>query len=227
MPDPLSSRELAAFVAAVETGSVQGAAEALDLTQSATTKRIQALERRLGVALLRRGRRGVRPTQEGRALFPEAPPGHPARARGRPLDLPRVGLGDARRRRRGTGDSRRGAESRPLAGEPRRGEALARRGRLRADLRAGARTRPRRGPPRHAAAERPRDRALPDRDPPRRGPPQRAGPPLLVLAPVRRQVSSHPPTGEFALSFAMRPKVRTHPGGAGRGHQGTVPSRSR
>jgi DNA-binding transcriptional LysR family regulator len=72
MPDPLSSRELAAFVAAVETHSVQGAAEALDLTQSATTKRIQALERRLGVALLHRGRHGVRPTEEGMALYPEA-----------------------------------------------------------------------------------------------------------------------------------------------------------
>lgn len=72
MPDPLSSRELAAFAAAVETGSVQGASEALDLTQSATTKRIQALERRLGVSLLVRGRHGVRPTEEGMALYPEA-----------------------------------------------------------------------------------------------------------------------------------------------------------
>jgi DNA-binding transcriptional LysR family regulator len=72
MSDPLSSRELAAFAAAVETGSVQGAAEALDLTQSATTKRIQALERRLGVGLLHRGRHGVRPTEEGMALYPEA-----------------------------------------------------------------------------------------------------------------------------------------------------------
>src|ERR1700749_4857620 len=72
MPDPLPSRELAAFVAAVETHSVQGAAEALDLTQSATTKRIQALERRLGGAPLPRGRHGVRPTAEGMALYPEA-----------------------------------------------------------------------------------------------------------------------------------------------------------
>jgi DNA-binding transcriptional LysR family regulator len=72
MSDPLSSRELAAFAAAVEAGTVQGAAEALDLTQSATTKRIQALERRLGVTLLTRGRHGVRPTEEGMALYPEA-----------------------------------------------------------------------------------------------------------------------------------------------------------
>jgi DNA-binding transcriptional LysR family regulator len=72
VPDPLSSRELAAFVAAVESGSVQGASEALDLTQSATTKRIQALERRLGAGLLVRGHHGVRPTDEGMALYPEA-----------------------------------------------------------------------------------------------------------------------------------------------------------
>jgi DNA-binding transcriptional LysR family regulator len=68
MPEPVSSRGLAAFAAAVESGSVQGASEALDLTQSATTKRIQALERRLAVTLLVRGRTGVRPTEEGRAL---------------------------------------------------------------------------------------------------------------------------------------------------------------
>jgi DNA-binding transcriptional LysR family regulator len=70
--DPISARDLAAFVAAVEAGSVQGASEALDLTQSATTKRIQALERRLGVSLLVRGRQGTRPSEEGRALYPEA-----------------------------------------------------------------------------------------------------------------------------------------------------------
>src|ERR1700749_1137211 len=72
MPDPLPSRELAAFLAAVETGSVQGAAEALDLTQSATTKRIQALERRLGASLLPRARPGARPPEGGMALSPEA-----------------------------------------------------------------------------------------------------------------------------------------------------------
>jgi DNA-binding transcriptional LysR family regulator len=70
--EPLSGRELAAFVAAVETGSVQGAAEALALTQSAATKRIRALEARVGVVLLERGRFGVRPTGAGRLLYPEA-----------------------------------------------------------------------------------------------------------------------------------------------------------
>ena len=70
--DPLPGGELAAFVAAVETGSIHGAADALDLTQSAVTKRIQHLERRVGEQLLDRGRFGARPTALGRALYPPA-----------------------------------------------------------------------------------------------------------------------------------------------------------
>jgi DNA-binding transcriptional LysR family regulator len=75
MPDttspgnPPSGGDLAAFVAAVDTGSVQGAANALQLTQSAATKRIQALERRLGGTLLERGRFGARPTALGRLIY--------------------------------------------------------------------------------------------------------------------------------------------------------------
>ena len=60
--DPLSGRELAAFVLAVETGTVQGAADALALTQSAATKRLLALERRVGRPLLERTAQGVRVT---------------------------------------------------------------------------------------------------------------------------------------------------------------------
>ncbi len=70
--DPLPGSELAAFTAAVESGSVQGAADALQLTQSAATKRIQSLERRLGDQLLERGRFGVRPTALGRTAYPLA-----------------------------------------------------------------------------------------------------------------------------------------------------------
>ncbi|MGH2946665.1 MAG: LysR family transcriptional regulator, partial [Solirubrobacteraceae bacterium] len=70
--EPLSGRDLLAFVLAVETGSVHGAADALGLTQSAVTKRIQALERRTGATLLRRGRLGAATTEAGRALYPEA-----------------------------------------------------------------------------------------------------------------------------------------------------------
>jgi len=70
--EPLSGRELAAFVSAVECRSLSQAAADLNLTQSALTKRIQALERRLGGALLERGRFGVRPTALGLALYPAA-----------------------------------------------------------------------------------------------------------------------------------------------------------
>lgn len=72
LSEPLPTRGLTAFVAAVETGSVQAAADLLALTQSATTKRIQSLERRLGVTLLKRGRLGVRPTHAGLTLYPDA-----------------------------------------------------------------------------------------------------------------------------------------------------------
>lgn len=70
--DPVSSSELSAFVAAYETGTVQGAADALNLTQSAVTKRLQALERRLGAAVFHRGRSGVSPTQLGQTIYPPA-----------------------------------------------------------------------------------------------------------------------------------------------------------
>lgn len=70
--EPLNAGELAAFVAAVDSGSLTAAAEALELTQSATSKRILALERRLGVRVLERGRLGATATDAGRALYPEA-----------------------------------------------------------------------------------------------------------------------------------------------------------
>jgi DNA-binding transcriptional LysR family regulator len=72
LADPLPGRELAAFVTAVESGTVQGAADALQLTQSAATKRLQVLERRVGRPLLERGAHGVRPTAAGRVLYPLA-----------------------------------------------------------------------------------------------------------------------------------------------------------
>jgi DNA-binding transcriptional LysR family regulator len=44
----------------------------LQLTQSAVTKRIQMLERRIGGRLFERGRFGVRPTELGRTVYPAA-----------------------------------------------------------------------------------------------------------------------------------------------------------
>lgn len=70
--NPLSSGDLAAFVATFEAATVHGGADALGLTQSAVTKRLQSLERRAGVELFERGRFGVRPTAAGRLLYPEA-----------------------------------------------------------------------------------------------------------------------------------------------------------
>ncbi|HET9720828.1 MAG TPA: LysR family transcriptional regulator [Solirubrobacteraceae bacterium] len=70
--DPISGGELAAFVLAVETGTVSAAAEALQMTQSAVSKRLQLLERRLEATLLERGRFGVRATEAGQLLYPEA-----------------------------------------------------------------------------------------------------------------------------------------------------------
>lgn len=70
--NPLSGSELAAFVAAVEVGSVRGAADALNLTASAVTKRLQSLERRTGVRLFDRSRHGLRSTAAAQLLYPEA-----------------------------------------------------------------------------------------------------------------------------------------------------------
>lgn len=73
--EPLPSRDLIAFVAAVESGRLSGAADSLSLTQSAVTKRIQSLENRLGTQLLERSHHGVSPTAAGRALYPDAKEG--------------------------------------------------------------------------------------------------------------------------------------------------------
>jgi DNA-binding transcriptional LysR family regulator len=71
--DPrLPGGELAAFAAAVENGTVRAAADTLNLTQSAATKRIRMLERRVGGPLLERGPRGVAPNELGRLLYPAA-----------------------------------------------------------------------------------------------------------------------------------------------------------
>jgi DNA-binding transcriptional LysR family regulator len=64
--------DLRAFLAVFELGSFKEAAELLELTQPALTRRMQALEQRLGVALLERSTRHVLPTLAGRRLEPIA-----------------------------------------------------------------------------------------------------------------------------------------------------------
>ena len=67
----LDPAELTAFVAAVESGTISGAAESLELTQSAATKRLQSLERRIGVVQMMLAKPGWRryadPTSEHEA----------------------------------------------------------------------------------------------------------------------------------------------------------------
>ncbi|HWJ87108.1 MAG TPA: LysR substrate-binding domain-containing protein [Pelagibacterium sp.] len=72
MHNPKAGRILAAlpvFDACIRAGSFTRAAQRLDVTQSAVTRRIQALEADLGVALFRREGRALKPTEDGMALW--------------------------------------------------------------------------------------------------------------------------------------------------------------
>lgn len=60
------------FVEACHVGSLSAVADLLGYTQSAVSRQITALERDLGVTVLRRLPRGVRPTAAGEALLPHA-----------------------------------------------------------------------------------------------------------------------------------------------------------
>lgn len=61
--------QLQAFVAVVEAGSFTAAAERLDLVKSAVSRRISALEERLGVQLLRRTTRKLNLTDTGQSFY--------------------------------------------------------------------------------------------------------------------------------------------------------------
>ena len=63
---------VATFVAVAEAGQFQAAADELDITQQAASKRVARLERELGVRLFARIGRGVRLTADGHALLPHA-----------------------------------------------------------------------------------------------------------------------------------------------------------
>jgi len=64
--------DLQAFVAVVETGSFTAASERLDSAKSAVSRRISALEERLGVQLLRRTTRVLNLTETGRGFYEHA-----------------------------------------------------------------------------------------------------------------------------------------------------------
>jgi DNA-binding transcriptional LysR family regulator len=61
--------DLEAFIAVVEAGSFTAAAERLDIAKSAVSRRVSALEERLGVQLLRRTTRRLNLTETGRSFY--------------------------------------------------------------------------------------------------------------------------------------------------------------
>ena len=65
-------RELRAFIAVAEEGSVSAAGRKLHVSQSAVSQTIQSLERQLGVRLLVRGAGGVTLTEAGTTLLRSA-----------------------------------------------------------------------------------------------------------------------------------------------------------
>lgn len=67
----VDSKKVKAFLTAKRLGSLTGAAEALNYTQSGMTHMMNALEKELGVTLLHRGRNGVALTEEARELMPQ------------------------------------------------------------------------------------------------------------------------------------------------------------
>lgn len=64
-----NAQDLVIFAQVVENGSFSRAARKLKIANSSVTKRIQALESRLGVRLLLRSTRRLQLTEEGRALY--------------------------------------------------------------------------------------------------------------------------------------------------------------
>ncbi|GHH45309.1 LysR family transcriptional regulator [Streptomyces candidus] len=68
----MDTRQLQAFLSAVDVGSFTRAATRLNVTQPTITNRIKALEQSLGSILLERLPGGVRPTSNGLAVIPHA-----------------------------------------------------------------------------------------------------------------------------------------------------------
>jgi LysR family transcriptional regulator, transcriptional activator of the cysJI operon len=62
-------QQLATFCKVISEGSMTAAAEALNLTQPAVSQQIRALESELGVSLLVRGVRLVKPSMQGQLLY--------------------------------------------------------------------------------------------------------------------------------------------------------------
>lgn len=65
-------RHLRYFVKIVDAGSISRAAATIHVAQPALSQQIAELEEKLGIELLQRSARGVRPTKAGEALYREA-----------------------------------------------------------------------------------------------------------------------------------------------------------
>ena len=65
----MNTRDLEAFLAVVETGSIVGASARLHLTQPGVSRRVQSLEDQLGIALLDRQSKPLKPTAAGRETY--------------------------------------------------------------------------------------------------------------------------------------------------------------
>ncbi len=65
----MNTRDFEAFLAVVETGSIVGASARLHLTQPGVSRRIQNLEEQLGIALLDRQSKPLKPTAAGRETY--------------------------------------------------------------------------------------------------------------------------------------------------------------
>lgn len=65
----MNLQQLATFCKVISEGSMTAAAESLKLTQPAVSQQIRALEEELGVSLLVRGVRQVKPSMQGQLLY--------------------------------------------------------------------------------------------------------------------------------------------------------------
>lgn len=65
----MNTRDIEAFIAVVDTGSIIGAARRLHLTQPAMSRRIQRLEATLGATVLDRQSKPLKPSAAGREVY--------------------------------------------------------------------------------------------------------------------------------------------------------------
>jgi DNA-binding transcriptional LysR family regulator len=68
----LDNRRLQVFTAVVDTGSVTAAAQRLGFTPSSVSQQVSQLEREIGLALLEKSGRGIKPTAAGLTLAEQA-----------------------------------------------------------------------------------------------------------------------------------------------------------